>query len=109
MTKNPNFLRELDLGCRRRPDARGAGGGRGNVARASAARAPVRCAADFGAAAHELGGYEARPVELVRAIATLAAADGSTAWCAAIAAGGAYFGGLLPRAGAQQVFANPDG
>ena len=57
----------------------------------------------------ELGGYEARPVELVRAIATLAAADGSTAWCAAIAAGGAYFGGLLPRAGAQQVFANPDG
>ena len=56
----------------------------------------------------ELGGFAAPPVKLVAAVMTLAAADGSTGWCAAIGAGGNFLAGLLPEAGARQLFADPD-
>ena len=57
---------------------------------------------------YELGGLAARPAVLVTAVMTLAAADGSTGWCAAIGAGSNFFAGLLPEAGAREVFTDPD-
>lgn len=55
----------------------------------------------------ELGGAEARPVEVVDAVAALAAADGSTGWCAAVAVGTAAIAAYLPEAGAREIFASP--
>jgi alkylation response protein AidB-like acyl-CoA dehydrogenase len=55
----------------------------------------------------ELGGAEARPVEVVDAVATLAAADGSTGWCAAVAVGTNALAAYLPEAGAREIFASP--
>lgn len=55
----------------------------------------------------ELGGAEARPVEVIDAIATLAAADGSTGWCAAVAAGTNALAAYLPENGAREIFASP--
>jgi indole-3-acetate monooxygenase len=56
----------------------------------------------------ELGGFAAQPETLVAAVTTLAAADGSAGWCAAIGAGSNFFAGLMPEAGARRVFADPD-
>lgn len=55
----------------------------------------------------ELGGAEAAPAEVVDAIAVLAAADGSTGWCAAVAAGTAAVAAFLPEAGAREIFSSP--
>jgi alkylation response protein AidB-like acyl-CoA dehydrogenase len=55
----------------------------------------------------ELGGAEAAPAEVVDAIATLAAADGSTGWCAAVAVGTNALAAFLPEAGAREIFASP--
>jgi len=55
----------------------------------------------------ELGGAEAAPAEVVDAIAALAAADGSTGWCAAVAVGTAAAAAYLPEAGAREVFSSP--
>lgn len=55
----------------------------------------------------ELGGAEAAPAEVVDAIATLAAADGSTGWCAAVAVGTAAAAAFLPEAGARHIFSSP--
>lgn len=55
----------------------------------------------------ELGGAEAAPVDVVDAIATLAAADGSTGWCAAVSVGTNALAAYLPRNGAHRIFASP--
>jgi len=55
-----------------------------------------------------LGGDDRHVVEVVEAIERIAAVDGSTGWCAAIAAGSNLFGGYLPKDAAAEVFADPD-
>jgi indole-3-acetate monooxygenase len=56
----------------------------------------------------ELGGFAASPRRTVEVVEQLAAADGSTAWAAAIGFGTNYFAGYLPPDGAAEVFADPD-
>lgn len=56
-----------------------------------------------------LGGGEARPAELVRAIEELARADGATAWCAMIASTSSLLGAYLPQAEADLIFADGRG
>jgi alkylation response protein AidB-like acyl-CoA dehydrogenase len=53
-----------------------------------------------------LGGREASPLDIVRAIETISRGDGSTGWCAAnaIAAGGIV--GYMSEAGAKEIFAD---
>jgi len=55
----------------------------------------------------ELGGAEAPPAVVVDAIAALAAADGSTGWCAAVAVGTNAVAAFLPEAGAREIFSSP--
>ncbi|MEA2716834.1 MAG: indole-3-acetate monooxygenase [Actinomycetota bacterium] len=55
----------------------------------------------------ELGGAEAAPAEVVDAIATLAAADGSVGWCAAVTVGTNALAAYLPEDGAREIFAGP--
>jgi alkylation response protein AidB-like acyl-CoA dehydrogenase len=56
----------------------------------------------------ELGGLAVSPRRTVELVEQLAAADGSTAWAAAIGLGTNHFAGYLPLAGAAEVFADPD-
>jgi alkylation response protein AidB-like acyl-CoA dehydrogenase len=56
----------------------------------------------------ELGGMAAPPRRAVEVVERLAAADGSTAWVAAIGFGSGHFAGYLPPDGAAEVFADPD-
>jgi indole-3-acetate monooxygenase len=56
----------------------------------------------------ELGGFAATPRRTVEVVEQLAAADGSTAWAAAIGFGTNHFAGYLPPTGAAEVFADPD-
>jgi alkylation response protein AidB-like acyl-CoA dehydrogenase len=56
----------------------------------------------------ELGGMDAPVVDIIDVVEQVAAADGSTAWCAAIGAGSNLFAGYLPRDGAWRVFADRD-
>jgi alkylation response protein AidB-like acyl-CoA dehydrogenase len=55
-----------------------------------------------------LGGRQAPVTEMVSAVETIAAVDGSAGWCAAIGAGGNVFAGYMPEDGAREVFADPD-
>jgi alkylation response protein AidB-like acyl-CoA dehydrogenase len=55
----------------------------------------------------ELGGAEAAPAEVVDTIAALAAADGSTGWCAAVSIGTTALAAYLPEDGARDIFAGP--
>ena len=55
----------------------------------------------------ELGGPEGPQAEILDAIATLAAADGSTAWCAAVSIGTTALAAYLPEDGAREIFATP--
>jgi alkylation response protein AidB-like acyl-CoA dehydrogenase len=54
-----------------------------------------------------LGGAEAHPRVLVETIATLAAGDGSAAWCVMIAATTSVLGGWLAAEPARRIFAAP--
>jgi alkylation response protein AidB-like acyl-CoA dehydrogenase len=54
-----------------------------------------------------IGGEEARPVDLMRAIETVATADGSVGWCAMIATGNNVVAGYMSELGAKEVFADP--
>lgn len=54
-----------------------------------------------------LGGTEAAPADLMRAIETVAAADGSAGWCAMIATGNNVAAGYMCESGAREVFADP--
>jgi alkylation response protein AidB-like acyl-CoA dehydrogenase len=54
-----------------------------------------------------MGGEEADLLSMIRAVRTLARGDGSAGWCAMLSGAYATFGGLLPRAGAEEVFDGP--
>lgn len=54
-----------------------------------------------------LGGEEAGPLDLMRHIETVAAADGSTGWCTMIGIGNNVAAGYMPESGAREVFADP--
>jgi indole-3-acetate monooxygenase len=56
----------------------------------------------------ELGGYEAPPIEVLEVLQLLAAADGSTGWCAATGVGSNIAGALLAEPVARELFAEPD-
>jgi alkylation response protein AidB-like acyl-CoA dehydrogenase len=54
-----------------------------------------------------LSGIEAHPRVLVDAIATIAAADGSTGWCAMIGATSGLVSAYLPEPIAREIYADP--
>lgn len=54
-----------------------------------------------------IGGEEAAPVDLLRAIEVIATADGSTGWCAMIGTGNNVAAGYMSESGAREVFADP--
>jgi alkylation response protein AidB-like acyl-CoA dehydrogenase len=54
-----------------------------------------------------IGGEEARPADIMRAIEAVATADGSTGWCAMIANGSNIAAGYMKEAGAKEVFSDP--
>jgi alkylation response protein AidB-like acyl-CoA dehydrogenase len=54
-----------------------------------------------------LGGVEAHPGVLVDVIETLAAADGSTGWCAAIGATSGVVSAYLPEGAARAIYGEP--
>jgi alkylation response protein AidB-like acyl-CoA dehydrogenase len=54
-----------------------------------------------------VGGAEATPAEILRAIETVARADGSTGWCVMVAIANNGAAGLMDEAGAREVFADP--
>jgi alkylation response protein AidB-like acyl-CoA dehydrogenase len=54
-----------------------------------------------------IGGEEASPLEVMRMIETVAAADGSAGWCAMIGAGNNVVSGYINERGAREVFADP--
>ena len=56
----------------------------------------------------ELGGFAATPRRTIEIVERIAAADGSTAWAAAIGFGTVLFAGYMPRDGAAEVFADAD-
>src|SRR4051794_16061459 len=51
-----------------------------------------------------LGGLEAHPATLVRAVEALARGDGAAGWCVAIAATSGLVGGYLPPDGAREIY-----
>ena len=53
-----------------------------------------------------IGGAEATPTDLMRLIEMIAAADGSTGWCAMVGIGNNVAGGYMDGAGAMEVFAD---
>jgi alkylation response protein AidB-like acyl-CoA dehydrogenase len=54
-----------------------------------------------------IGGQEASPFDILQAIESIAAADGSTGWCAMIGVGNNLTAGYLNEAGAKDVYADP--
>ncbi|MGH7503395.1 MAG: acyl-CoA dehydrogenase family protein [Longimicrobiales bacterium] len=56
-----------------------------------------------------IGGQEATPADLMQAIETVATGDGSTGWCAMIAASNNIAAGYMDEAGAREVWADPTG
>jgi indole-3-acetate monooxygenase len=54
-----------------------------------------------------VGGLEAAPVDIMRAIETVATADGSTGWCVGLAAANNGAAGFMDESGAKEVFADP--
>jgi indole-3-acetate monooxygenase len=55
-----------------------------------------------------LGGLESPVLDTMDVCERIAAADGSTGWCATIGAGSNLFAGYISEAGARTVFADPD-
>jgi alkylation response protein AidB-like acyl-CoA dehydrogenase len=55
-----------------------------------------------------LGGREASPAEIMRAIETVATADGSTGWCVMVGTGNNMAAGYMTETGAREVFADPN-
>jgi alkylation response protein AidB-like acyl-CoA dehydrogenase len=56
-----------------------------------------------------LGGVEAQPAEMIRAIEELARGDGATAWCAMIASTSSLLGAYLPEQDARLIYADGRG
>ena len=81
----------------------------------AARRLPADLAADLAAAGlfrlvvpKSLGGLELPPAEVVATIEAVAAADASVGWCLMIAATTGLTSAYLPRAYAEQLFADPN-
>lgn len=55
-----------------------------------------------------LGGDELDPITACRVVEEVAIQDGAVGWCAMIGACNGLFGGLLPAAGAREIYADPD-
>ncbi len=55
-----------------------------------------------------IGGEEAAPVDILRAIEKVATADGSTGWCTMLALGSNVVAGYLKEPGARDIFADPN-
>src|SRR5215813_3805086 len=55
-----------------------------------------------------LGGDELDPITVCEVIEELSIRDGAVGWCATIGACNGLFGGLLPRAGAAEIYADRD-
>lgn len=55
-----------------------------------------------------VGGDEIDPIAAGQVVEEVATQDGATGWCAMIGACNSHFGGLLPAAGAREVFADRD-
>src|SRR5262245_15126531 len=53
-----------------------------------------------------LGGAELDPMTVCEVIEELSIRDGAVGWCATIGACNGLFGGLLPRAGAEEIYAD---
>ncbi|RPI52956.1 MAG: hydroxylase [Acidobacteria bacterium] len=54
-----------------------------------------------------IGGEEASPIELMQAIETVAAADGSAGWCAMIGLSGNLSAGYMNERGAKETWSDP--
>ena len=54
-----------------------------------------------------IGGHEATPVELMKTIETVAAADGSAGWCTMVGLGNNIAAGYMNESGAKEVYADP--
>jgi alkylation response protein AidB-like acyl-CoA dehydrogenase len=54
-----------------------------------------------------IGGQQAAPTDILRTVETIAAADGSTGWCAMIAIANNMTAGYLNDRGAREVYAQP--
>ena len=54
-----------------------------------------------------IGGDEAEPVDILRAIEMLSEADGSTGWCTMLSVTTGLAAGYMPDEGAREVFADP--
>jgi len=55
-----------------------------------------------------LGGDELDPMTICEVVEALSMRDGAVGWCAMIGACNGLFGGLLPRAGAAEIYADRD-
>jgi alkylation response protein AidB-like acyl-CoA dehydrogenase len=55
----------------------------------------------------DLGGAQAEPADLMRTIERVAAADGSTGWCAMVGIANNVVAGYMEPAGAAEIFADP--
>jgi alkylation response protein AidB-like acyl-CoA dehydrogenase len=55
-----------------------------------------------------LGGLEVDPLTVIRVCERLAWADGAAGWCAMITGAGSVFAGIMPPAGATEIFADKD-
>jgi alkylation response protein AidB-like acyl-CoA dehydrogenase len=55
-----------------------------------------------------LGGFETPAAEMLAVFERIAAADGSTGWCAVIGGASNIFAGYLPKAGARDIFVDAD-
>jgi alkylation response protein AidB-like acyl-CoA dehydrogenase len=56
-----------------------------------------------------LGGREAQPAQMVRALEELARADGATAWCAMVASTSSLLGAYIPEPEARLIYADGRG
>lgn len=54
-----------------------------------------------------IGGEEAAPLDIMRAIETVATSDGSAGWCAMVALGNNVAAGYMCESGAKEVFGDP--
>ena len=54
------------------------------------------------------GGGELDPTTVCRVVEELAIYDGAVSWCGMIGASNGYFGGLLPAAGAEEIYRDRD-
>jgi alkylation response protein AidB-like acyl-CoA dehydrogenase len=75
-------------------------------------KAVARALVDAGAfrmlVPRSLGGDELDPMTVCEVVEELSIRDGAVGWCAMIGACNGLFGGLLPRAGAAEIYADRD-